>query len=176
MSEWTVETGTLSCTCNSLYMHLIRRLMNFVLSSGLCNTILLICPECFSKHINFTWSEACLYWSPMIPCKCCHHTENSTKAFHFCVWWGGPTQHISHFWPIVPAPGDCEDGEFGGMEIDRETKITQRKPAPAPLCPPHIPLDQTRAWTRTALVGSKRLTTWAMVWLTYTFMAGLLLC
>jgi hypothetical protein len=22
-------------------------------------------------------------------------------------------------WPIVPAPGYCEDGEFGGMMIDR---------------------------------------------------------
>jgi hypothetical protein len=20
-------------------------------------------------------------------------------------------------WPIVPAPGDCDDGEFGGMKI-----------------------------------------------------------
>jgi hypothetical protein len=22
------------------------------------------------------------------------------------------------YWPIVPAPGDCEDGEFGGMKIN----------------------------------------------------------
>jgi hypothetical protein len=27
----------------------------------------------------------------------------------------GSTRHVGHFWPIVPAPGDCEDGEFGGM-------------------------------------------------------------
>jgi hypothetical protein len=25
----------------------------------------------------------------------------------------GPTRHVGHFWPIVPAPSDCEDGEFG---------------------------------------------------------------
>jgi hypothetical protein len=31
----------------------------------------------------------------------------------------GSTRHIGHFWPIVPAPGDCESGEFGGMKIDR---------------------------------------------------------
>jgi hypothetical protein len=22
-------------------------------------------------------------------------------------------------WPVVPAPGDCDDGEFGGMKIGR---------------------------------------------------------
>jgi hypothetical protein len=27
----------------------------------------------------------------------------------------GSTRHCGHYWPIVPAPGDCEDGEFGGM-------------------------------------------------------------
>jgi hypothetical protein len=46
-------------------------------------------------------------------------------------------------WPIVPAPGDCEDGEFGEKN-DRGNRSTRRKPAPTPLCPPHVPLDQTR--------------------------------
>jgi hypothetical protein len=32
----------------------------------------------------------------------------------------GSTRHVGHFWPIVLAPGDCEDGEFGGMTIGRE--------------------------------------------------------
>jgi hypothetical protein len=61
-------------------------------------------------------------------------------------------------WPIVPAPGDYDDGEFGGMKIGRGNRSTRRKPAPAPLCPPQIPLDQTRARTRAAAVGSQRLT------------------
>jgi hypothetical protein len=60
------------------------------------------------------------------------------------------------------APGDCEDGEFGGMKIGRGNRSTRRKPAPAPLCPPQIPLDQTRVRTRAAAVGSQRLTAWAM--------------
>jgi hypothetical protein len=47
-------------------------------------------------------------------------------------------------WPIVPAPGDYDDGEFGGMAIGRGKRSTRRKPAPAPLCPTQIPLDQTR--------------------------------
>jgi hypothetical protein len=57
-------------------------------------------------------------------------------------------------WPIVPAPGDYGDGEFGGMKIGRGNQSTWRKPAPAPLCPPQIPLDQTWA----AVVGSQQLT------------------
>jgi hypothetical protein len=42
-------------------------------------------------------------------------------------------------WPIVPAPGDCDDREFGGIKIGRGNRSTRRKPAPAPLCPPQIP-------------------------------------
>jgi hypothetical protein len=55
----------------------------------------------------------------------------------------GSTRYVDHFWPIVPAPGDCEDGEFGGMKIDKGSRSTRRKPASAPLCAPQIPLDQT---------------------------------
>jgi hypothetical protein len=61
-------------------------------------------------------------------------------------------------WPIVPAPGDYDDGEFGGMKVGRRNRSTRRKPAPAPLYPPQIPLDQTRDRTRAAAVGSQRLT------------------
>jgi hypothetical protein len=38
-----------------------------------------------------------------------------------------------------------DDGVFGGMKIGRGNRSTRRKPAPAPLCPPQIPVDQTRA-------------------------------
>jgi hypothetical protein len=66
------------------------------------------------------------------------------------------TRHVGHYWPIVPAPGDCDDGEFGGMKISRGNRSTRRKPAPAPLCPPQIPLDQTRARTQAAAMGNQR--------------------
>jgi hypothetical protein len=78
----------------------------------------------------------------------------------------GSTRHVGHFWLIVPAPGDCEDREFGGMKIGRGYRGTRRKPTPAPLCPPQIPLYQTRARTRAFAVGSQRLTAWAMRGLT----------
>jgi hypothetical protein len=80
--------------------------------------------------------------------------------------WGGTyvTRYCGHFWPIVQPQmideGDC--GAIVGMKIDRGNRSTQRKSAPAPFCPPQIPLDQTRARTRSAAVGSQRLTARAM--------------
>jgi hypothetical protein len=69
----------------------------------------------------------------------------------------GPLGTSATNWSIVPAPGDCKDGEFGGMN-GRGNRSTRRKPAPAPLCSPQIPLDQTRVRIRAAAVGSQRLT------------------
>jgi hypothetical protein len=55
---------------------------------------------------------------------------------------------------------DCE--AIGGMRIGRGNWSTRRKPASVSLCPPQIPHDLTRAPTRAAAVGSRRLTSWAM--------------
>jgi hypothetical protein len=44
--------------------------------------------------------------------------------------------------PQMIGEGDC--GAFGGIKIGRGNRSTRIKPAPAPLCPPQIPLDQTR--------------------------------
>jgi hypothetical protein len=52
-----------------------------------------------------------------------------------------PLDTLATEWPIVPAPSDCDDyGEFGGMKIGRGNRSTRRKPAPAPLYSPLIPL------------------------------------
>jgi hypothetical protein len=53
---------------------------------------------------------------------------------------------------LESAIGDC--GEIDGIKIGRGNRSTRRKTAPAPLCPPQNPHDQTRA----AAVGSQRLT------------------
>jgi hypothetical protein len=58
--------------------------------------------------------------------------------------------------PIVPAPGDYDDGEIGGM-ISRGNRNTRRKPAPMPLCPPQTS-HSARTRTRAIAVGSQRLT------------------
>jgi hypothetical protein len=70
----------------------------------------------------------------------------------------GPLGTSATEWPIVPATGDYDDGEFGGIKIGRGNRSTRRKPAPAPFCPTQIPLDQTKAGTQAAAVGSQRLT------------------
>jgi hypothetical protein len=42
---------------------------------------------------------------------------------------------------LLTAPGDCGDGEVGGMNgFGSGNQSTWRKPAPTPLCPPQIPL------------------------------------
>jgi hypothetical protein len=73
----------------------------------------------------------------------------------------GPLGTAATNWPIVPAPGDYVNGEFGGMMIGRGNRSTRTKPAPVPLCPPHSTWPR-RARSRAAAVGSQRLTAWAM--------------
>jgi hypothetical protein len=59
--------------------------------------------------------------------------------------------------PVVPASGDCDDGEIGGMVIGKGNRSTRRKPAPVPLCPPQNQYV-ARTQTRAAAVGSQQLT------------------
>jgi hypothetical protein len=41
--------------------------------------------------------------------------------------------------PIVPVPGDYDDGEIVGMKIGKGNRSARRNPAPEPLCPPQTP-------------------------------------
>jgi hypothetical protein len=89
---------------------------------------------------------------------------NPCNALNYSGGWSliGSTRHCGHQWPIVPAPGDYDDGGTSGM-IGRGNRSTRRKPSPVPLCPPQTPhADRTR--TRAAAVGSLRLTAWATAW------------
>jgi hypothetical protein len=61
----------------------------------------------------------------------------------------------------------CE--AVGGMRIGGGHWSTWRKPAPVPLCPPQFPRELTWAWTRPTVVGSRRLTAWAMARLNIPF-------
>jgi hypothetical protein len=54
---------------------------------------------------------------------------------------------------IVPALGDYDDREIGGMMIGKGNRSTRRKPAPVPLCPPQT-RHGAQTWTRAAVVGS----------------------
>jgi hypothetical protein len=55
--------------------------------------------------------------------------------------------------PIVPAPGDYDEGEIGGM-IGKGNRSTRRKPVSVPLCPPQTP-HAARTPTRASAVGSQ---------------------
>jgi hypothetical protein len=38
----------------------------------------------------------------------------------------GPLGTSAIYWPIVPAPGDCQDGEFGGMNWQGKPKYSEK--------------------------------------------------
>jgi hypothetical protein len=46
----------------------------------------------------------------------------------------GPLGTAVTDWPIVPTPGDYDDGEFGGMKIGKGNRSTRRKPTLAQIC------------------------------------------
>jgi hypothetical protein len=75
----------------------------------------------------------------------------------------GPLGTSATYWPIVPAPGDW-GWRIWWNELAGETEVLGENLPPRPLCPPQIPLDQTRDWTRATAVGSQRLTASAMAW------------
>jgi hypothetical protein len=60
----------------------------------------------------------------------------------------GPLGTAATDCPIVLSSGDYDDGEFAGVKIGRRNRSTRRKPSLTPLCPPQMPLDQTRDRTR----------------------------
>jgi hypothetical protein len=98
------------------------------------------------------------YWKP--------HERDFILNYHinfFCIVGGGvqldPLGTAAINRPIVPAPGDYDDGEIGGM-IGRGDRSTRRKPASVPLYPAQTP-HAARTRTRAAAVGSQRLTAWA---------------
>jgi hypothetical protein len=77
-------------------------------------------------------------------------------SFNFFNWYSGvqlgPLGAAATNRPVVPASGDYDDGEIGGM-IGRGNRSTRRKPAPVPLCPPQTP-HTARTRTRASAVGS----------------------
>jgi hypothetical protein len=52
--------------------------------------------------------------------------HNRTVLLLFAYWRVesvSPLGTSASNWPIVLAPGDCEDGKFGGMKIGRRTEV-----------------------------------------------------
>jgi hypothetical protein len=65
--------------------------------------------------------------------------------------------------PLLTAPSDCEDGEFGGINgSGKGSRSTRKKICPDATLSTTNPTCQTRARTRAAAVGSQRLNASAM--------------
>jgi hypothetical protein len=75
--------------------------------------------------------------------KDCTAIERDVQYSLICIVGGGvqlgPLGTAATNRPIVPAPGDYDDGEIGGMMNGRGNWSTGRKPASVPLCPPQTP-------------------------------------
>jgi hypothetical protein len=115
-------------------------------------------PNCFtSKAVNVAnW----YIYTAVLSISAGRNNKLTNSVFFFSFVWGGvqlgPLGAAATNRPIVPAPGDYEDGEIGGM-IGRGNRSTRRKPAPVPLCLPQTP-HTARTRTRAAAMGSQRLT------------------
>jgi hypothetical protein len=107
------------------------------------------------EKIGFIHCHLHIYEASSIKCflSKCRRISPSVNFFFILHSGGGgkskqgPLDTSATRWPIVSAPGDYDDGEFGGMKIGRGNRSSRRIPAPAPL-----------ARTRAAAMGSQRLT------------------
>jgi hypothetical protein len=85
---------------------------------------------------------------------------NSTEfgSVFFLPFWGGVEPSALLMRPLLAcctSPGWWMMMGAVGGKFGRGNWGTWRKPAPMPLCPPQIPHDLTRAWTRVVAVGSR---------------------
>jgi hypothetical protein len=88
---------------------------------------------------------------------------NRIFCFFSFMGWGETesTRYCGHCFGLLyqlRMRDDDDCGAIGGMRIGRGNRGTWRKPDSVSLCPPQIPHDLTWARTRTAAVGSQRLT------------------
>jgi hypothetical protein len=70
----------------------------------------------------------------------------------------GPLGNAATNRPIVPTPGDYDDGEIGGMMIGKGNRSAMKKTCPNATLSTTNPTCSARTRTRAAAVGSERLT------------------
>jgi hypothetical protein len=90
----------------------------------------------------------------------CTHGWCRQRAYSFLMGWDWVHLVLRPLFGLLYQPrmrdDDCR--AIGGMKTGRGNPSSRRKSAPVPLCPPQTSHDLTRARTRAAAVGSRRLT------------------
>jgi hypothetical protein len=105
-------------------------------------------------------------YSPILGLGCLHKTFrfisiSRSRTVGRTPWTGD--QLVAR--PLLTAAGDCDDGEFGGMNgFGRGKPNYSEKTCPDATISTTNPTRQTRAQTRAAAVGNERLTPSAMAW------------
>jgi hypothetical protein len=95
----------------------------------------------FSSLKRRQWSSY-LQSLEIMTARCCSILDFSNFFLIGIVGGGvqlGPLGTAATNRPIVPALGDYDDGEIGGIMISRGNQSTRRKPIAVPLCPPQTP-------------------------------------
>jgi hypothetical protein len=94
-------------------------------------------PYNYIKFVTLFFRKFIWYSTGRRSCKTETWRDLRNNFFYWNIggWNLGPLGTAATNRPIVPAPGDYDDGEIGGM-IGRGNRSIQRKPAPVPLCPP----------------------------------------
>jgi hypothetical protein len=96
-------------------------------------------------------------------CECIHHLQDIFYIFILMGWdWVHLVLRPLFGLLYQPQMVDDECVAVGRIWIGKGNRSTRRKTAPVPLCRPQIPHDLTRARTRDAAVGIRRLTAWAI--------------
>jgi hypothetical protein len=169
---WSPHSKFVYHSC-SLAHHILRNI-NLVLANW-------VAEEPTNQSSTHTWSWKCGYFSYgvhlaslvcflllllLLFASCCVLDKRVVFFFSFLRW--GETVHLVRR-PLTgllyqPRMIDDDDGcgAVGGMRIGRGNRSTWKTPAPVLLWPPQITHDLNWTRTRTAAVGSRRLTDWAM--------------
>jgi hypothetical protein len=120
----------------------------------------------YLMHFVFCWNTVC----ELVTTKSNKLQRTPVLFFFFSfLGWGGvrlsPLGTWATVWPTLPALDDRWRwwvwSSRWNENWQRKLKYSE-KLAPLPLCPPQIPHDLTWVRTRAAVVGSRRLTAWAM--------------
>jgi hypothetical protein len=109
--------------------------------------------SCLPRDISF-WNSCNLY--------------SFRRIIFFLNWYIGggvqlgPLGTTATNRPIMPAPGDYDNGVIYGMMFGRGNRSTRRKPAPVPLCPPQIPhvCPDANPGRRGGKIATNRLSLW----------------